>query len=415
MPRSLKLKKMAPLILGIMAIRPLMGAETSLLESNLEISSFTSKIETLKLEKKIIKSSFLPEISLNGGLGSEKLLDNSFETEKGPFIFLEGKLNLYRGGRDSISQDKTQSQITIAKIEQEIKKRNINIEAFKIISQIALISKENKLIEEELKDNAGHKAMAKKKVDAGLTTSVDLLDFELKHETLTTELDKNALNKEILKKEIVNLFGGNFSYGELEKSISEFQTTDLALSTQSSLESPRVRLAQKQIELNASELSSIKGEYLPSVDLQAKWGQLTPQEKFLDSKKEHSIALNISIPLFSGFSTEGKIQQSLLETTQKKRELRQAEIEIETGRELESKKIELSKKILARLHRSLAQSIKYKTLTVGEYKRGIKNSPDVISASDNLLEIERKLLETQTELSNSIFSFNQTFKPYSGE
>lgn len=417
MPRLLKsnLKKTAPIILGMLSLSTLSLAETSLLESNLELSSLNSKIENLILDKKINNSTFLPELSLNGGLGSEKLKDDSYETKKGPFVFLESKLNLYRGGRDLIAQDKTQTQIAIAKIEKEIKKRNLNIEAFKLISQIELMTKENKLIEDEVKDNATHHSMARKKVDAGLTSSVDLLDFELKRESLSNELDKNLLTIEILKKELVNLFGGSFSYSELEKTISG-QKSNAPTPVESALQdTPNLLLAQKQIDLNNSELSAIKREYLPSVELEAKWGQITPQEKFLDSKKEHAVFLNINIPLFSGLSTAGKIQQSVNESTLKKRELKQTEIETAAQRELESKKIELSKRILASLKRTQAQSIRYKTLTIGEYKRGVKNSPDVISASDNLLEIERKMLETQTELLISTYSFNQTFKPYSGE
>lgn len=417
MSRSSKfsLIKTAPIILGMLTISTLAVAESSLLESNLELSTFNSKIENLKLDKKINRSAFLPELSLNGGLGSEKLRDDSYETKKGPFIFLESKLNLYRGGRDSIAQEKTQTQIAIAKIEKEIKKRNLNIESFNLISQIELKTKENKLIEEEIKDNATHHMMARKKVDAGLTTSVDLLDFELKRESLSIELDKNLLTIDILKKELVNLFGGSFSYSELEKTISGEKTNASTPIESSNQDTPNLILAQKQIDLNNSELSSLKREYLPSIELEAKWGQITPQEKFLDTKKEHAVLLNINIPLFSGLSTASKIQQSVNESTLKKRELKQTEIETNTQRELEIKKIELSKRILASLQRTQTQSIRYKTLTIGEYKRGVKNSPDVISASDNLLEIERKMLETQTELLISTYSFNETFKPYSGE
>jgi hypothetical protein len=95
--------------------------------------------------------------------------------------------------------------------------------------------------------------------------------------------------------------------------------------------------------------------------------------------------------------------------------LRQAEIELDSKNILGIKKIELSKKILTSLERSLTQAIKYKELTISEYKRGIKNSPDVISASDKKFELEKRILETQNELANSSYSFNETFKPYQGE
>jgi outer membrane protein len=410
-----KLLLTAPLILGVLSVSEMAIAENSLPDNNIEVNSINSKIENLNLEKKINRSLFLPEFSVNGGLGSEKLIDKSADTEKGPYVFLDGKLNLYRGNRDLNLQKKIQNQITIAKIQKEIKKRNLNIESFKIISEIEQLSKENTLNDDELKSNKLQEAMAKKKLNAGLTTSVDLLDFNLKNEILNNEIENNLLKKEVLEKELINLYGGIFSYNEIANAISSNTSKVQSSDNVTFGNSPTVILARQQIEINTLEKESIKAEYLPTIELDAKWGQITPQEKFLAKQREHQIALNINIPLFSGFSTDRKFQQAVTESTQNKRELRQAEIEIESKKDLDIRKIELSKKILTSLERSLAQALKYKELTISEYKRGIKNSPDVISASDKKLAIERKILETKNELANSNYSFNETFKPYQGE
>ena len=240
-------------------------------------------------------------------------------------------------------------------------------------------------------------------------------DELIKNEILNNEIANNLLKKETLEKELINLYGGNISFNEIAKQITDNNLKEQNIGIGTVENSPSVILARQQIEINTLEKENIKAEYLPSIDLDAKWGQITPQEKFLADKREHQIALNISIPLFSGFSTDAKFQQAVIESTQNKRELRQAEIEIESKKDLDLRKIELSKKILSSLERSLTQALKYKELTISEYKRGIKNSPDVISASDKKLTIERKMLETKTELANSNYSFNETFKPYQGE
>ncbi|MBY0414177.1 MAG: TolC family protein, partial [Bdellovibrionales bacterium] len=338
--------------------------------------------------------------------------DKSADTEKGPYLFLDGKINLYRGGRDSNIQSKTQTQIEIAKLEREIKKRNLDIESFKIVSELDHIKKDNQLINEELKSNKTEQAMAKKKVDAGLTTSVDLLDFELKSENLNNELEKNLLRIEELEKELTSLYGGTTALDELVKNFSPSSQPDSS-SLVGIEEVPDVLLSKKQIELINFDQKSIKAEYLPTIDLDAKWGQISPQEKFFNSNnREHQVALNINIPLFSGFSTEGKLQQSILESTQRNRELKQNEINLNSKREIDLKKIDLLKRILISNEHLLIKAQKYRELTIGEYKRGIKNSPDVISASDKKLEIERKILETRNELAIATYSFNQTFKAY---
>lgn len=404
---SLKFLIATPLLLW--ALITITNAELS--ENNLEVNSFASKLDSLNLEKKINRNLFLPEFSINTGLGSEKLIDKSTETEKGPYLFLDGKINLYRGGRDSNTQTKTQTQIEATKLEREIKKRNLNIESFKIVSELDHITKDNQLINGALKSNKIEQAMARKKVDAGLTTSVDLLDFELKNENLSNELEKNNLRIEELKKDLSNLYDSNITLDDLLKSFSVLAKIESTPFTQNE-DSPNILLAKKKIELNELDKKNIKAEYLPSVDLEAKWGQITPQEKFFDSNREHQIALNINIPLFSGFNTEGKFQQSIIESIQRKRELKQSEIELGSKRILELKKIEFLKRVLVSNERLLIKAQRYHDLTIGEYKRGIKNSPDVISASDKKLEIERKILETRNELSINQYSFNEIFKPY---
>ncbi|MGZ3789000.1 MAG: TolC family protein [Bacteriovorax sp.] len=404
-----------PLLIGGLLMVSAVRAEI-FYENNLEVMSAQTKIKTLKLEKKIERSLFLPEFSLNTGLGSEKLNDfGELKKEEGPYLFLEGKLNLYRGGRDQSSLEKTDIQIQMATLEKEIKKRNLNIESMKKFLELELLSKENQLLEDELKTNSNEQLMARKKVDAGLTTSADLIDFDLKATALQNDLEKNQLKRQTIEKELVNLYGGLTS---LEAILKNEKEASIAMALGDKIkfsESLQWLLERKQRELIALEKKSTQSEYLPSIDLEAKWGQITPQRRFLEPEREHQIALNISIPLFSGWSTEGKLEQTDLESTLKTRQLRQTELDQEAKVELELKKMALLKKILTSLERSLTQSVKYRELTINEYKRGIKNSPDVISASDKRLEVERKILETKNELLSTTYSLNETFKAYQGD
>ena len=384
-------------------------------DNNMEIGSTKSKLESLEIENKINKSSFLPELYLSGGVGSEKLQDNSYETEKGPFLFLESKLNIYKGGRDSGLKKKNALEISAMNIELEMKRREINISSFKILAAINLITTEKKLIDAELSSNKNQQSMARKKLNAGLTSSIDLLDFDIKNDYLLNELDILDLKIETLKKEFAILYGSEISNNEMESMFANISKSLNESNVINFEKSPSFNLLQKQVDIITITQDSVKSEYLPTIDLEAKWGHITPQEKFSSSPREHEIALNISFPIFTGYSTDYKFKQSVIESTQKKREMRQIELEANSLQELELKKIALSKKLLLSLNHSLSQSVKYKDLTISEYRRGIKNSSDIISASDKKLELERKILETQNELKISQITLNETFKPYSGE
>lgn len=379
---------------------------------NIQVLEADSKINSLMQEKNINRSLFLPELSLKGGVGSEKILDISPETEKGPFLYLDSKINLYHGGRDSFLQSKTEKEITIARMVEEMKKRDLRIETYKKLYELKTLEKESELIKTEIELNKGQQRMAKKKVDAGLTTSVDLLDFDLKDELLTTELDKNIFKTETLKKELLALYAGKVTLLELEKT---FEENVSLINEEDNRFNPALLIAQKRWETSQLAKANAKAEYLPSVDLEAKYGQITPQHKLFGEEKEHQVTLSITLPLFSGFSTTGKSHQAVIETTQAERELRQSELDLETKKELELKRIDLLKRNLISLERLLARSLKYNELTISDYRRGVKNSPDVIAASDKKFEVQKKILETKLELSNAVYSFNETFKSYKGD
>ncbi len=386
--------------------------QDTLSNANIDINTENNKIESLKQDKLINKSLFLPELLLNTGVGSEKLIDNNNQTNKGPYLFLEGKINIYRGGRDNILKDKNNLQITIAEIEKEIRNRKLKIDSFKAILELQTLKSIEKLLEEELVRNKSELAMAKKKTDAGLTTSVDLLDFELKNENLSNERENIQLKSIELEKMLSTLYGGKIPLQQIADNFSDKNVIEVNTSVQLN-ESPLIKLSEKQIELSHANKNSINSEFWPTVDLTAKWGQITPQDNFFKTnEREHQVALNVNIPLFSGFSTSGKAQQAILEITQSQRQGRQNEIELIAKKDLELKKIEVAKRLISSLEKSAKLAQKYRELTIGEYKRGIKNSPDLISASDKVLELQRKIIETKKELTISIFTFNETFKNY---
>ena len=384
-------------------------------DNNLEIGSTKSKLESKEFENKINKSFFLPELYLSGGVGSEKLQDNSYETEKGPFLFLESKLNIYKGGRDSVLKKKNALEVSALGIELEMKKRELNISSFKILSAMNLITTEKKLIKNELASNKVQQSMANKKLNAGLTSAIDLIDFDIKNDYLTNEIDILDLKIETLKNEFSILYGSEISISEMDTMFVNISKSLDDTAVMNYENSPNIKLSQKQVDLTTIDQESVKSEYLPTIDLEAKWGNITPQEKFSKSPKEHEIALNISFPLFTGYTTDYKFKQSVIESSQKKREMKQMELTTKSLHDLEIKKIELSKKLLISLNHSLSQNVKYKDLTISEYRRGIKNSSDIIGASDKKLELERKILETQNELKISQITLNESFKPYSGE
>jgi outer membrane protein TolC len=250
--------------------------------------------------------------------------------------------------------------------------------------------------------------MSKKKVDAGLTTSADLLDFQIKNENLMNELSSNQYKINDIEKELVAMFGNKIDLNQIK---NEIQTLPNPALDKIDIQTLPEMQAQHQEILNTKlEISNIHAEYLPTIDLEGKYGNITPTQKLFDNKTEHQIALNLSIPIFTGLTTASKLSQTILNSIRAEHELRQLEINLEKTIDLDKRKINLNGKILSNLEKSLEKASRYKELILFEYKKGIKNSSDVINASDKQFELTRKINELKTENSQLIFTYNTNFK-----
>lgn len=400
------IKKIFPLFMGGVFLSSAYSAQ-DFSRQNIEVSKSESEVLKSKEEQKIIRSLFLPELSFNGGLGSEKLNDKA-DKEEGPYLFLEGKVNLFRGGRDKNQIEKNNLELKKHILETEITGRKIKIESFKLIAEKNRLKAENELLQKEIKDNQTQRNMALKKVNAGLTTNVDILDFDIKEQNLINRVTVNDLNIETNVKNLLTLYSGKVPFNEIEGYFS--MTDEKMLEGLNSEDWVNISAAKLDYEISNLDKKIVRSEYSPIVDLEAKWGQITPQHEVFKNDKEHQLLLNINIPLYSGGTTNFKSQQAIIDSSQKERELRQLEVDAKSKFEVEQKKIETLKILLKSYQQIFSKAENYKKLTISEYKRGIKNSPDVISASDKLLDATIKTLETKSELSVAIYSFSETFK-----
>lgn len=373
--------------------------------------TLTNETEVKNQEKRIIKSAFYPELSLNTGIGNIKSYQEN-EIERGPFVYLEGEFNLYRGGKDHNNLKIVDTEIQTIEWKKIIEKRELSINTFKIVSEIKSLKNIEKLTREEIIKNKLHEEMAKKKVNAGLSSSLDLIDFQLKDEALNNQLEDNELKLFELEASLKSLYAGNTkAISEVYNNETIYDEQDFEINPYPTEKAPQLLIGQNNLSIAELEKNNSQAEFLPTVAINSQWGQITPHDKVFDRKAEYSIMLNIHFPLFNGFSSSAKYQQAIINLSQKTREKNQTLIEIETNKDLILKRIASLKRKLATLENSLKNSKEYLQRTLAEYKRGVKNSPDVILASDKVFSSSTDIEEIKTELKNNIYAYNLTYKP----
>ena len=113
---------------------------------------------------------------------------------------------------------------------------------------------------------------------------------------------------------------------------------------------------------------------------------------------ESKYALILTIPLFSGLETFNKTKSANFQITSAEKNKDQKIIDLQADIIILKKKAaELSQLYKINEFR-LVNSQKYFDLTLAEYRRGIKNSPDLVTATDRLFSSKKRKYEILKEL-----------------
>lgn len=365
----------------------------SLYQKNHEILSLEKVVESKEALAQSFKSIYYPSINAIGGWGQNKT-DELAMTQKGLFGYIEGKFNLFRGFKDQSILSQKELDVKIAQLEFEAKKRELRTDFIQVASDMILLHKYQIILEEEYKTTQAQKQMAAKKVAAGLTGTVDNLEFELREDEIQIEQKQIEQQHQEAHQKFIKLFGEEISDSVIEKiEFSQFENLSKYFDQykiENSIDFQRAKLNE---ELSQLEKNEIKAEYMPSVDFFYSVGRLTPSDVNPPQFNESKYAIQVTMPIFSGFETNYKSKAALLNISavEKIKTQRRSDIESEFNI-LKSKISELSSFFIIN-EKKISSSQKYFDLTFAEYKRGVKNSPDLVSATERLFSTKKKKYE----------------------
>jgi outer membrane protein len=335
------------------------------------------------------------------GYGQNKT-DDLPTIQKGQIGYLEGKFNIYKGHKDQAVKNQKDIDVQIAKLELESKKRELRLEMTDIASQMVFLHKLQSILDEELKTTQTQKQMASKKVAAGLTSTVDNLEFQLRENEIQIEQKQIDQQHEEAHQRFMKLYGEDIAdtgIGRLDFSditlIEKIVKTTTPLKIEDTVDYQKAKLSEDHLDLEKKE---IKSEFLPSVDFTYSVGRLTPSEDTSVKYNENKYALQVTVPLFSGYDTYYKTKAAALSLQAAERSKNQKKNDLIS--DFNTVKIKISELIqLFQINEiKLFTSQSYFDMTLSEYRRGVKNSPDLVSATERLFSTKKKKLEILKEL-----------------
>jgi outer membrane protein TolC len=364
-----------------------------IMEKNEIVEASRKTLEAQGKRTGFLVRSFLPQISLNAGQEKFQLSQTAYDPL--PYWRAEASLNIFRGGRDSLENDIRQNNYDLAKLNysmgltEELKEAQKNF--FKILAT-------NKLIleaKDALKKNESYIKAAQKRLNAGLATGSDTVQFELlktsleqsiKILELENDLSKNALSVALALDEHENIeLEGDFPAVEMKslKAVTTNNQIDIQI--------------QKNYE-TSNRLRSTQNNrwWLPKVDLYTSYGIPTLSEettRALNRDQEVTAGVRLSLDLGTGaddaFESSAKsleAEAAQLRTRHKRREIQAQLHELEHD-------LKVMAQMLTYSDQEIALAQKFLDLTYNEYNRGVKNGPDLIAAFQKMYETRTKKIE----------------------
>lgn len=364
------------------------------LKTNLDLRELENERKENANNKKINRASFLPKLSLESGFETQKEHPN-FEAENGPYLYLQLKQNLFSGGKNYYETKNLSLESERLKILAQIKERDLKFESMTLLSEIEKNEKKIELLKVELSENQKLKSMVARKIAAGLSMQSETLEFETKELSINDKLLILNHEMEISKEALLSAFSYQYSIEQLKKELN------LKTPVINSNHLPPLEEKLNQLNLRKNEIlvSQSKSEYLPEVDLEAKAGHITAANNYALSKtNEYQVAISFSFPLFSGGTTYYEVQKSKNSFKLAKDRNEVLSINLKNQMELDLKKQQVIKEQIRLAKINETKNLKHFDLIQIEFKRGIKEGGDLLSALSELIEAKEKLLELDHEL-----------------
>lgn len=368
-------------------------------QNNLEIKQTNENLNSLKSKLNSQYGRFSPHISVEGGPQSSK-----FDEEKSDAtaLYAKAEWNLYSGGSDKSRMDSSKLEIEIQEKRLKSLKNKVKKEVSKIYFELQFILESISLKQKALELNSQQMKIAKVKKSSGFTTSSDVLEFDLRGSTLQSDLV--LLNQQLDQKsrELGVLLSRkkqtapDYVKGHLIRESSHFNRDNLLAKIQDG--NDQLLLSKIELQQAETEKQQAKSQFLPKLDLEARYGKLANDEKVFNDNTNYSVILKFNLPLFSGFEDYNSVQSAHAKIAASQIAVDQKNISLTA--ELDSLLAE-TKALNIRLdleEKNLERSEKYYKLTLDEYRRGIKNSPDMVGASERLLEARIRNLEYRRDL-----------------
>lgn len=361
---------------------------STLYKENPEARSLRDRLEATEKLRNSLTRSFLPKVELS--YGRERYTTGPYDHVNQPFGGVEASLNVFNSGKDYLENEKRNLNTKVSEIDSVVLEAQIMAEIRKSMAQFAYLNEIETILKEALTNNEKHYKYAKDRINAGLATATDTLDFQQQAISLKQRLFQLNFEKGVVTRMIATLLGVDPS---TEISVN-FQNShpehgDSVLKDLKVENSLAVKQSIFLAEVAKIEMKQAYRWWAPSVDIYGFAVRALQKDREYPTpgqRNDAGVGFRIVLPLFDGGESYRVAQsKAAIERSQKS----QADAKkLSMQREVQDtmKKLDLTHELVHAAEDNVSVITKYRQGIMSEYNRGVKNSPDVLQASNRWIE-----------------------------
>lgn len=374
------------------------------------VDSMKQKTEAKKSREGHLVRSFLPEVAAEV---AQETFKAGLDPERSqPMWRVEATVNVFRGGADSIEEKARGLETNAADLETKVSMKDQLQKAYDLYWQLAYKQEVLQTLNAHLDLSKKNLGEANRRISSGVATSTDRLEFEMKMSLIKQEVALAEKDLRLLSLELGNILGSTTSV--LPKSTdNHFHDWETTLKAVKAADLPEVKMTVAERDTLNARRDQHRAEYFPAVDIyagQAQDNQRAERDHADEAdRRESYVGIRASWSL--GKTINSGVERSSLqkEVSAKETQLRfltrQAEIS-------QSSKFDELKTLHSFVHDSeenIKASSRYLDATRKEYARGVKNSPDVLEATEKYISAKLRFAEITRDF-NLLYSSQLALK-----
>lgn len=350
--------------------------------------------EAAKKEARAQRGDFFPEISVEGG---ELKTKYDRESQSGTALYGKVEWNLYRGGRDQAMSQIKSAEAERSRYTSDLMQNGVNREIAANYYEMLFILESLDLKERALLMNAEQMKLARTKKQSGFTSSADVIEFELREATLRSDMLELNQQKSEKSRALSILLGRPDPAAELSLRghllKESFHVDRKTFLSQLDSANPELNILRSELVIAEKQKDVARAGFLPEVNLEAIYGKIPNEERVFEDRDNYSVFLKVKLPVFSGMITANELGVAQARLKQKEILASVQHLSVKSEAEALLARMDSLQERLRLEESTLQKSEDYYKITLGEYRRGVKNSPDMVGAAERLLEARLRNLE----------------------